>query len=105
MVVPTVILILKDIVFGFFYYTFLFLKWFYVNFLPFIVIYIGIPLFIIGVLLGLSFGGGTVLFIAAFSIGIYFFIKKAIFKSDPYKIDINNNTALSSNQKIFKSNF
>jgi len=103
--VSEVVLVLKDVVTGFFYYIFIFLKWFYLHFLPFIVIYIGIPLFIIGVLLGLSFGGGTVLFLVVFSVGLYYFINNAIFKSDPYKIDINSTGPISANQKIFKSNF
>lgn len=105
MVYFQVIVVIWDIVKNYFLYLFYFLKWFYLHFLPFVVIYIGIPLFIIGVLLGLSFGGGTVIFITVFAIGFYFFVKQVIFKTDPYKLQSNNVTQLSANQKIFKSNF
>jgi hypothetical protein len=65
------------------YYVFIFAKWFYFTFLPFIIQYIGIPIFVLGVLLGLSFAGGTAMFIIFFFIFMYYFIKGTIFSSHP----------------------
>ena len=58
---------------------FSFMKWFYFDFLPFILKYIALPLFILGIILAIAFAGGTVLFTIAFFIFIYFFIKHTIF--------------------------
>jgi len=60
-----------------------FIKWFYLTFLPFIIQYIGLPLFILGIILSLAFAGGTLLFIILFFIFMYFFIKGTIFTSKP----------------------
>ena len=60
-----------------------FMKWFYLDFLPFIIQYIGIPLFVLGIILALAFAGGTLLFIVLFFIFMYFFIKGTIFDSTP----------------------
>ena len=60
-----------------------FIKWFYLTLLPFIIQYIGIPLFILGVLLALAFAGGTILCIVLFFVFMYFFIKGTIFDSKP----------------------
>jgi hypothetical protein len=62
---------------------FSFVVWFYGEFLPFIIQYIGIPLFVLGVLLALAFAGGTVVFVIAFFIFMFFFIKGTIFDSKP----------------------
>ena len=56
-----------------------FIYWFYFVFLPVIIKYIAIPLFVLGVILAIAFAGGTVLFTIAFFIFIYFFIKYTIF--------------------------
>ena len=66
------------------YYVFLFAKWFYLTFLPFVIQYIGIPMFVLGVLLALAFAGGTALFIIFFFVFMYFFIKGTIFQSHPH---------------------
>ena len=58
-----------------------FMIWFYLTFLPFVIQYIGIPLFILGIMLGLAFAGGTVLFTILFFLFMYFFIKGTIFDS------------------------
>lgn len=55
--------------------------WFYTTFLPFIIQYFGIPLFILGVLLALAFTGGTVFFVIIFFVFMYFFIKGTIFNN------------------------
>ena len=60
-----------------------FAKWFYLTFLPFVVQYIGIPLFILGIILALAFAGGTLVFTVLFFIFMYFFIKGTIFSSKP----------------------
>jgi hypothetical protein len=56
-----------------------FAKWFYLQFLPFILQYIAIPLFALGVILGLAFTFGTFIFVVIFFIFMYFFIKGTIF--------------------------
>ena len=60
-----------------------FMRWFYLTFLPFIIQYIGIPLFVLGVILAVAFAGGTLIFIILFFIFMYFFIKGTIFDSKP----------------------
>ena len=60
-----------------------FAAWFYLTFLPFVIQYIGIPLFVLGILLALAFAGGTLLFSILFCIFMYFFIKGTIFSSTP----------------------
>ena len=62
---------------------FLFARWFYLTFLPFVIQYIGLPMFVLGVLLALAFAGGTMLFTIIFFIFMYFFIKGTIFDTKP----------------------
>ena len=62
---------------------FKFIQWFYLEFLPFIIQYIGIPLFVLGIILALAFAGGTLLFVILFFVFMYFFIKGTIFDSTP----------------------
>ncbi len=57
--------------------------WFYATFLPFVIQYIGIPMFILGILLALALAGSTMLFVILFLIGMYYFIKGTIFRSKP----------------------
>jgi hypothetical protein len=57
--------------------------WFYTKFIPFVIKWIGIPMFLLGVLLAVSFAGGTVLFVIVFFAVMYFFIKKTFFDSHP----------------------
>ena len=75
--------IIKDIIFGIFKGIFNFAIWFYGTFLPFVIQYIGIPLFALGIILALAFAGGTMLFVIAFFIFTFFFIKGTIFNSKP----------------------
>ena len=56
-----------------------FIKWFYLTFLPFVIQYIGIPLFVLGVVMAIAFAGGTLLFTVLFFITMYYFIKGTIF--------------------------
>jgi len=62
-----------------------FAKWFYLTLLPFIIQYIAMPLFILGIILALAFAGGTLLFTVLFFVFMYFFIKGTIFTSNPVK--------------------
>jgi hypothetical protein len=63
------------------YGIFVFLRWFYLDFLPFIIQYIAIPLFILGLLMAVAFAGGTLLITIVFFVFLYFFIKYTIFVS------------------------
>ena len=56
-----------------------FICWVYLTLIPFIVQYIGIPLFILGILMGISFSGGSFIIMIIFFISMYFFIKKTVF--------------------------
>lgn len=97
--------IIWDVVKNFGLFLFHFLRIFYTQFLPFIVIYIGIPLFVIGVLLALSFSGGLVLIITGFAIGLWFLVQYGILNPDPYAAKSSGLANTTTNQKIFKSNF
>ena len=63
-----------------------FAKWFYLTFLPFVIQYIGIPLFFLGILLALAFAGGTVLFTLVFFIFMFYFIKGTLIDTKPLKL-------------------
>lgn len=60
-----------------------FIIWFYTEVIPFILQYIAIPMFVLGILLALAFAGGTLLFTVVFFIFMYFFIKGTLFSSKP----------------------
>jgi len=60
-----------------------FAYWFYIKVIPFVLQYIAIPMFALGILVALAFAGGTVLFTIIFFIAMYFFIKGTIFNSNP----------------------
>jgi hypothetical protein len=57
--------------------------WFYTTLIPFIIKWIGIPMFLLGVLLAVAFAGGTALFTIVFFVVMYYFIKKIIFSTHP----------------------
>ena len=61
-----------------------FAKWFYIEFIPFVIQYIGLPMFFLGILLAFAFAGGTLLFMFIFFIFMYYFIKGTIFNSNPF---------------------
>lgn len=84
---------------------FLFLKWFYFDFLYFFVVYVGIPLFIIGVLLSLSFTAGMVLLVGGLAVGIYYFVVKGIIEPKPIFVGYKNSGSMSADNKIFKADF
>lgn len=58
--------------------------WFYGTLIPFVVQYIGIPMFALGILLALAFAGGTVLFVIVFCLFMFYFIRGALFSSKPH---------------------
>jgi len=58
-----------------------FIIWFYGTFIPFVIQYLGIPLFILGIILALAFAGGTLLFTIVFAVFMFYFIKGTIFDS------------------------
>ena len=63
-----------------------FVKWFYLSFLPFVIKYLGIPLFFLGILLALAFAGGTVLFTVVFFIFMFYFIKGTLVDTKPINL-------------------
>lgn len=75
--------VVVDLISGALTYLLQFMKWFYIIFLPFVIQYFGIPLFILGVILAVAFAGGTLFFTIIFFIFMYFFIKGTIFSSSP----------------------
>ncbi len=51
------------------------LYYLFAKIVPFMVVYFGIPLFILGAMMALLFVGGHMFFLVAFFIGVYFYIK------------------------------
>jgi hypothetical protein len=65
------------------------LKIIFVDIMPFVIWYIGIPTFILGAIMGLIFLGGHILFIIVFIVGIFYYIKNLI--KVVYKLPDNTN--------------
>ena len=84
MAVGTIARISYDVITTIIYYVFCFMAWFWTEFLPFVIQYIALPLFVLGVIMAIAFAGGTVLFTIIFFIVMYYFIKETIFTSDPF---------------------
>lgn len=55
----------------------IFIALYYILFeiVPFLIQYIGIPMFILGAILGIMFLGGHMLFVVLFIVGMYFYIR------------------------------
>jgi len=51
------------------------LYYIFVKIVPFMVVYFGIPLFILGAMMALLFVGGHMFFLVAFFVGVFFYIK------------------------------
>tara|TARA_B100001057_G_scaffold498536_1_gene605835 strand:+ start:236 stop:559 length:324 start_codon:yes stop_codon:yes gene_type:complete len=84
----------------------IFIVWFFfTKVLPFLIVYIGVPLFILGAVIALSMGFGTVLFIIIFCVGVYYYIKGAFVDTNPFAIQKQeeNQGMTNANQAIFKS--
>ena len=65
------------------YYVILFAKWFYLTFLPFVIQYVGIPMFVLGILVAVGFAGGTLIFTVFFFVFMFYFIRETIFNTPP----------------------
>lgn len=59
--------------------------------IPFLVMYIGIPTFILGAIMGLFFLGGHILFIVVFFVGLFLYLKNM------YKVVYNLPKTISNN--------
>lgn len=73
-----------------------------VKIIPFLVMYIGIPTFILGVIMGLFFLGGHILFLVVFFAGLFLYLKniyKVVYNL-PKTISNNNNTMSSSSRSV-----
>ena len=69
------------------------IKNFYVYVLPYTLNYIGIPLFVLGLLMAIGFVGSNILMFILFMILGYYFIKGTIFSSPyskSYKMQVSN---------------
>ena len=53
--------------------------WVYLTLIPFLVMYFGIPLFILGIMMGIAFSGGTFIILLIFFVSLFFFIQKTVF--------------------------
>jgi hypothetical protein len=72
------------------------LYWIFIKIVPFLVIYVGIPLFILGILLGLLFFGGHLVFLVVFFVGIYFYVRGAF----NLRIKTNNSPSAANTTKL-----
>ena len=62
-----IVWVLKNIFIALYYVLF--------NIVPFLIQYVGIPMFILGTILGIMFLGGHMLFVILFIVGMYFYIR------------------------------
>jgi hypothetical protein len=83
MVLILIVTTLAGIIYGPVSYIIQFAKWFYLTLIPFVLQYIGIPMFALGILLAVAFAGGTVLFTIVFFIAMFYFLRGTIFSSTP----------------------
>ena len=79
----SILSIIADVVAYTIKYVLIFAWWFYTSLLPFVIQYIGVPLFALGILLALAFAGGTIAFTIVFFIFMFYFIRETVFKSAP----------------------
>lgn len=84
----------------------IFIALYYILFeiVPFLIQYIGIPMFILGAILGIMFLGGHMLFVVLFIVGMYFYIRglfniKLVSKSPA---QIVTNSVSNANNNDFK---
>ena len=78
----------------------IFMALYYILFkiVPFLIQYVGIPMFILGAILGIMFLGGHMLFVVLFIVGMYFYIRglfNAKLVSKAPKVNSNSNTSAS----------
>ena len=80
------------------------LIWFLTSLLPTLITYIGMPMFILGIIMALGLTGGSILFFIVVAVGLYYFIKKAVFKSSPKMVFVEDNQGMTNaNMAVFKS--
>lgn len=78
--------------------------WFLTSLLPTLITYIGVPMFVLGIIMALGLTGGSVLFFIVCAVGMYYFIKKTVFMSSPkLQFAEKNNGMTSANMAVFKS--
>jgi len=78
--------------------------WFLTSLLPTLITYIGVPMFVLGIITALGLTGGSVLFFIICAVGMYYFIKKTVFMSSPkLKFASKNNGMTNANMAVFKS--
>lgn len=79
----------------------IFMALYYVLFkiVPFLIQYIGIPMFILGAILGIMFLGGHMLFVVLFIIGMFFYVKGLFNIKLVSKMPNINNTANASHKE------
>lgn len=85
----------------------IFMALYYILFkiVPFLIQYVGIPMFILGAILGIMFLGGHMLFVLLFIVGMYFYIRglfniKLVSKAP--KINSNSAAPPAENNNEFK---
>ena len=85
----------------------IFMALYYILFkiVPFLIQYVGIPMFILGAILGIMFLGGHMLFVVLFIVGMYFYIRglfniKLVSKAP--KINSNSAAPPAENNNEFK---
>jgi len=104
MPVGNVLMIIAQVIYYSFSAVINLLIWFLTSVLPTLITFIGLPMFFLGIITAIGLTGGSVLFFIVTSVGLYYFVKKAVFESSPKIIIANNIKEMSnSNKNIFKS--
>jgi hypothetical protein len=100
MVVGNILMIIAQVIYYVFSTLINLLIWFLTSVLPTLITFIGLPMFFIGIIMAIGLTGGSVLFFIVTSVGLYYFVKKAVFESSPQLVfnNKNNNNSSSSNK-------
>ena len=100
MVVGNILMIIAQVIYYVFSTLINLLIWFLTSVLPTLITFIGLPMFFIGIIMAIGLTGGSVLFFIVTSVGLYYFVKKAVFESSPQLVLNNKNNNPSSSNKI-----
>lgn len=102
MVVGSILMIIAQVIYYVFSTLINLLIWFLTSVLPTLITFIGLPMFFIGIITAIGLTGGSVLFFIIATIGLYYFVKKAVFESNPNIVFNNkdNNNSSTSNMKL-----
>ena len=104
MAVGSILIIISQAVYFVFAQLINLLIWFLTSLLPTLITYIGMPMFILGVIMALGLTGGSILFFIVVAVGLCYFVKKAVFQSSPKLVFAEKNEGMSNaNMAIFKS--